>query len=382
MKPKLLILRKYVLKPEQPRVRARIEGVLQFCKPYFLVRKPTPIASATLTKVFGNQNSPQAARLRAMTLEQSGTYKPKVHSYSYRVKRKGYNDLAILIGMPPQTDAEMATELYGGIAAGNEIPEYTEPTKGARRYHAVQNLPKSLRAEVFKGWFDYDIEAAAPTLVYQLASSVYRKLSPERTDVPYPSVKKLVDDRTAVRQHIADVAGVDFTTAKGVVVALFFGAKLVPHEKQAIFRLVSSDRDVIAKLKNDPFVKAFRRDVSAMWVLLLMDENARNGVQGFRTGVVVPKPETKSKQRMAMYLRLERQVIDVVEAELLRDGAVPVLIHDGFMVQGKINKARFESAIQRETGFVIRLAEAQVGMQDQNLKFGLPEVGSESIELE
>ena len=382
MKPKSLTVSKYVLKPDQPRVRARIETVLQFFKPYLLLRKPTSISSAVLTKVFGNQNSPQAARLRAMLLVQSGTYMPKVHSYSYTVKRDGYAKLAALIGMPVASDVEMARELYGEIAAGTEFPEYTEPTKGARRYHAVQNLPKTLRAELFTGWFDYDIEAAAPTLVYQLASSVYRKWHPEKSDAMYPSVKRLVDDRTAVRQHIADVTGLDFTCAKGIVVALFFGARLVPHEKQAIFRLVRSDREVMERLKADPFVKAFRRDVSAMWLLLLIDENARNGVQGFRTGVIVPKPETKSKQKMAMYLRLERQVIEVVETELRQDGAVPVLIHDGFMVRGKIDKASIERAVQRETGFVIRLAEARVGMKDQSLKFSLPEADGELIYLE
>ena len=382
MKPKSLTLSKYVLKPEQPRVKARIEGVLQFCKPYLLLRKPTPISSAALTKAFGNQNSPQAERLRAMLLVQSGTYQAGVKSYSYTLKRDGFAKLSALIGVPMESDVEMARELYSGIVVGSEVPEYTEPTKGARRYHAVQNLPKTLRAELFKGWFDYDIEAAAPTLVYQLACSVYRKWNLAKADVPYPSVKRLVDDRTAVRQHIADVTGLDFNTAKGIVVALFFGAKLVPHEKQAIFRLVRNDREVMERLKADPFVRAFRRDISAMWAMLLMDENARNGVQGFRTGVIVPKPETKSKQKMAMYLRLERQVIDVVEAELRRDGAVPVLIHDGFMVRGKIDKLRIESAIQAKTGFVIRLAEARVGMQEQNLKFSLPEAEVESIDLE
>ena len=382
MKPKSLILSRHILKPEQPRVRARIEGLLQFCKPYLLLRKPTPISSTVLTKAFGNQNSPQAAHLRAMLLVQSGAYKPGVKSYSYTVKPEGYAKLAALIEMPMQTDAEMAQDLYGRIAVGTEVPEYTEPTKGARRYHAVQNLPKTVRAKVFKGWFDYDIEAAAPTLVYQLACRVHRNYEPTKAGAPYPAVQRLVDDRTAVRQHIVDVTGLDFTTAKGIVVALFFGAQLVPHEKQAIFRLVRSDREAMAKLKADPFVTAFRRDVKAMWTLLLMDENARNGKLAFRTGVVVPKAATKSKQKMAMYLRLERQVIDVVEAELRRDGAVPVLIHDGFMVQGRIDKTGIESAIQRETGFVIRLAEARVGSSDEDLKFSLPEAESEPIDLE
>lgn len=373
MNSRSLTLSLYALKPEQPRVRARIQKVLEFLKPYLLQSKPKSISSAALTKVFGNQKSPQAARLRAMLLIQSGVYKPGVKSYEYTVKRGGYEQLAGMIGVPVASNLDLARELYSGIATGAEVPAYTEPTVGARRYHAVQNLPKSIRAEVFKGWFDYDIEAAAPTLVYQRACQVYLRLNPKKTSTPFPAIAQLVEDRTSVRQQVAKLTGVDMTTAKSIVIRLFFGAGLVPNGKQAIFRLVNRDRDVLDRLKSDPFVLAFRREVALMWKLVLMDEDSRNGMTAFRTGKVTPRPSTRGKQRMGIYLRLERQVIDVVEDVLRKDGSVPVLIHDGFMVRGRIEREQIEQEVQARIGFLIRLAESEVGKQDENLKDSLPE---------
>jgi hypothetical protein len=145
-------------------------AVLDFCKPLLLQKKAKPISSAALTKAFGNQTSGNLSKyLRYKLLQQEGNYKPGHHSFSYTLKRDGYAELEAVVGRASREDREIAVELYGPIAAGVERPVYTEPTVGARHYHAVQNLPKSVRAELFNGWFDYDIEAAAPSLVYQQA---------------------------------------------------------------------------------------------------------------------------------------------------------------------------------------------------------------------
>jgi hypothetical protein len=272
-----------------------------------------------------------------------------------------------------RSDAELADELYGAIASGKAEPQYSEPTKGARRYHPIQNLPKTLRADLFKGWYDYDIEAAAPTLIYQEVCRVRLLIEPRRVDQPYPAIRRLVEDRATVRQHLIDVSGLDLKTAKGVLVALFFGARLVPHHKQAVYRLVGHDKAVIERLRADPYVGAFCREVRQMWAILLNHENATNGLKAMRTAVVIPKPSTKAKQRMGYYLRLERQVMGAIESSLRGQGMVPVLIHDGFMTKQRINKAAVEAEVMRTTGFKIRLAAAKVGASDHELKFGLPE---------
>jgi hypothetical protein len=382
MKPRSLTLSKYQPNFNDPRVKARVETVLAFCKPMLIQRKAKAISSTVLTQHFGNQNSALGGRLRYKLLQQEGTYTPGKQSYSYSLKPEGYAELAAAIGQDQelQTDIGAARELYGEIASGAVAPQYTEPTIGARRYTPVQNLPKSLRAQVFKGWFDYDIEAAAPTLVYQLACKVYRGLYPAKTEQPFPSIARLVDDRTSVRKHVADITGLDVPTAKGVVVALFFGAKLVPHQKQAIYRLVGMDWSIMDRLKADPFVSAFRREARSMWQYVLMDENAKNGRARVNGGPVILKAATKSKQRMAVYLRLERQVIDVVEALLLTNRSVPVLIHDGFMVQSRIDAKQFERVVQEKTGYSIRLVESQVGMQDEKLSERLTDEFVELIE--
>lgn len=373
MKQRVLQLSTYQPNFSDPRVRARVKAVLDFCKPYLLSRKPTPIASSVLTKRFGNQKNQLAERLRAKLLIQSGTYAPGKQSYSYMIKTEGFAFLSEAIGLPMQSDAAMAADLYKDIASGNAEPQYTEPTKGARRYHPIQNLPKALRASLFKGWYDYDIEAAAPTLVYQEACRVDLLSDPKRAKQPYPAIQRLVKDRAAVRQDLMDVSGLDLKAAKGVLVALFFGARLVSHHKQAVFRLVGHDKAVIERLRADPYLSQFRRDVTLMWTVLLNYENATNGLRTLRTGVVVPKPATKAKQRMGYYLRLERRVMDTIEAGLRARGSVPVLIHDGFMVKRRINRAEIEAEVRRATGFDVRLAEAKIGLADEDLKFGLPD---------
>lgn len=374
MQPRRLQLSTYEPNFADRRVRARVQTVLDFCKPYLLCRKPTPIPSRVLTEHFGNQKSPLAERLRAKLLIQSGTYVPgQKKFYSYSIKPEGFAFLSHAIGSPMKSDATMAAELYKDIAAGKAEPQYTEPTKGARRYHPIQNLPKALRASVFKGWYDYDIEAAAPTLVYQEACRVRLLIDPQRGEHPYPAIQQLVQDRAAVRQHLMGVAGLDLKDAKGVLVALFFGAKLVPHHKQAVFRLVGHDKAVIERLKADRYVGQFCREVAQMWTVLLNYENSMNGRKAMWTGVVVPKAATKAKQRMGYYLRLERQVMDTVEAALRAQSTVPVLIHDGFMVRRRIDRAEIEAEVLRATGFNVRLAEAKIGSADEDLKFGLPD---------
>ena len=374
MKTTSLTLSTYRPNFTDPRVLSRTTAVLEWCKPLRLQKKPKTVSSAELTKMFGNQKGQFAAYLRANLLAQSGTYKPGQNSYSYSIKRDGYTKLASAIGLTVKGDAEVACELYSGIASGLDRPEYSEPTKGARRYHAVQNLPKKLRAEVFKGWYDYDIEAAAPTLVYQLACEIWSRHGFPNDKTPYPAVARLVKDRTEVRKYFSDLTGLDPVTVKQVLIALFFGSKLVPNKKRAIFRNLNQDSEMVQRLKADEYVRAFCRDVELMWLDVINFDNAKKGMAVFRgESEPVKKPSTKAKHRMAIYLELERKVIDVVQSELSSQGVVPVLIHDGFMTKGRIDKSGLEGVIEQKTGYRVRLSESKVGKQDENLKFELSE---------
>jgi hypothetical protein len=363
-----LVLSTYKPNFADPRVKARVRAVLDFCKPMLFQKKARKISSKDLTKTFGNQRNDLSARLRYKLLQQEGTYAPGKHSFSYSLKRDGYEELAAAIDYTVPSDADTARELYGSIASGAEVPKYSKPPSGWRRYSGFQNLPKAMRAVVFKGWFDYDIEAAAPTLVYQLACRIHRQLYPAKTGTPYPSVLQLIEQKAEVRQHVAELTGLEFSAVKTLLAALFFQAPLAAHHMRATYRIVGFDADVIDRLKADPFVTAFKRDVSAMWAAVLTDDTVNKGRSLLRQGKVVPNAASKSKQRMAVYARLERQAMDVMESVLAADGKVPLLMHDGFMVRTRVDANRLVSAVLEQTGFRIKLSESQIGLSEQSIK--------------
>jgi hypothetical protein len=221
------------------------------------------------------------------------------------VKQTGFEKISKLIDFPFHGQLPVAIELYGRIASGEEVPEYSEPTDGARRYHPVQNLPKSLRAEVFKGWFDFDIQAAAPTLVYQHACKIRQGLEPTSIKEFIPAIARLVNDRAEVRKYVGELTGLDEKTVKQILIALFFGSKLVPNKQRAIFRILNCDYEMLERLKIEAYISEFCRNVELMWMYVINNDNKEKGMAAFRgESKHIQKPSTKAKHRMAIYLRM------------------------------------------------------------------------------
>lgn len=366
MMTKELVLSTYRPNFNDPRVRDRVKRALDFCKPLLVRTKPKRISSQVLARVFGSLGGQLSARLRYKLLQQESWYRPGVHSSTYSLKREGYAELARSVGQPVQTELEVAQELYGGIASGTVKLEYTEPTPGARRYHPVQNLKKDLRAKVFNGWFDCDIEAAAPTLLYQMATKVRKVLRPDIAGEHFPALAQLVMNRTNVRKHVADLAGVELSVAKNVVNGLLFCAGLVANDKQEIFRLLKRDGVAIERLRSDPFVQAFQADMRLVWQALLLRE-AAEFERAKSCGEDAVKKRTIGSRRMGIYLRVEREVMNVIEEALEQDGFLPILIHDGFMVRERCDVERLQKAVKAKTGYEIRLAESRFGQPGPTL---------------
>ncbi len=361
---KKLELSRYKPNFADPRVIKRVDTVLAFCRPMLLEKRARRISSEVLVQHFGAMSSRLSMRLRHKLLQQEDSYSVGKCPFSYSVKRDGYLEMAAAIGVEVGSTTQVAQSLFGGIADGTEVITYKETTPGLRRYHPVQNLSKAIRAQVFKGWYDYDIEAAAPTLVYGLAHDVHMRVSGERKIVPYPTVAQLVDDRASVRSHIAQVADVDLKVAKSIVTALFFGAKLIPHSKQAIFKLVGGDKSIMQRLDDDPFLKAYRDDISTMWMILLGNKEIQSLLDNPDISDALGKI-AENRRRMHLYLRLERLVMDVVVEELGKYGDTPVLIHDGFMVKRQVDVKALEIAVLEKTGMSIRFSETVIGVSSE-----------------
>jgi hypothetical protein len=326
-----------------PRVRRRVEAVLDWASSLLVDKRPRPVASSTLTKLFGNQTSNQLSTfLRANLLQPVDSHAVGMRATTYTIRRAGYDKLCAALNLSPMDEESIAKKVYGGIADGTTTITYSEGRPGQRRYHPVQNLRRQLRAKVFAGWYDYDVEACAPTLVLQYVSRVSSKA--------FPTLRRLVEDKAALRSHVQTLTGRPMGDVKKVVNGLFFGAKLMASDRTSVFKALGADKTALKAVKGDVVVQDLVTEAKAMWDLALQVDGGLLGGQG-----------TEGERRMAIYQSLERSVIDCMETVMVKAGIKYVLMHDGFMANRRIQVEDLTKAALAGTGFKVRLSEVRIG---------------------
>ena len=351
---KALTLSNYKPNFNDPRIRSRALGVLAWCDELRLNRKGKQLHHDKLLQVFGNYRQQGFAQwLVANLLTRLGQYKPGVSSFTYRLKEAGYKKVHGKLGTNPPSELEVVQSVYGAILRGDASPEYND--KGDRRYHPIQNIQRDLRKQAFAGWWDYDIEACAPTLIYQFALQKYQSMFGDGAD-PFPSVTRMIADKVAVRAHLVSLLGIDVPQAKEVLAAVLFRATLAPTAKARLFSSLGGDETRFHLLVNDEFIGSLRAQVKSMWAYARMQQLRDQELTGIRPR----RPKQASQVRMKLYLMLERRVMDAMLAEFPIGKSI-VLIHDGFMTKKRVDVAVLEQAVLDKTGFLIRLSEAELG---------------------
>lgn len=351
---KALSLSTYKPNFNDPRIRNRAVSVLAWCDELRLNRKGKQLHHDKLLQVFGNYRQQGSAQwLFSNLLSQSGKYQPGVSSFTYRLKEAGYSKVHNKLGSKPPTELEVVQNVYGAILCGDASPEYND--KGDRRYHPIQNIQRDLRKQAFAGWWDYDIEACAPTLIYQFAVRKYQSMFGDGAD-PFPAVTRMIADKAAVRAHLVNLLGIDVQQAKEVLAALLFRATLAPSAKARVFSSLGGDEVRFHKLINDKFIVQLRAEVKSMWGYARSQQIKERGLAG---NARPKEPRKSSQKRMKLYLSLERMVMDAMAAQFPVDLPV-VLIHDGFMSKHRLDVAELEKAVLDKTGFVIRLSEMKL----------------------
>ncbi|PHV14647.1 hypothetical protein CSQ90_22135 [Janthinobacterium sp. BJB303] len=305
------------------------------------------VSQSNLRKVFGNTSQGLGRWIYSNLLIQQGTYVPDLRSFSYTLRQDGYEKLHALVGVRPATDIEIAKSKFGLVADGLQAISYSD--EGGRRYAAIQNLPRLLRQQLFSGWWDYDIEASAPTLVFQYATYNSSPISSM-----LPNVMKLIHEKTWVRTHVGSITGLEEHDVKKVVNALFFGAPLVAYSATSIYQLLDCDELTLWLLKADPFIAALTAEIKQMWVWAC--ERYRNTEIGGNCSNQFLK---NSKLRNAIYIMLERRVIDALDE--VHGNCPSVLMHDGFMLRQRTDTVELARIVQRKTGFNIKFKENLLG---------------------
>lgn len=357
--PSTLELSRYKPNFNDPRTRKRALSVLEWCASMRLSKQTRTVHHDQIREIFGNTGKGLAKWLFANLLTRSGHYVAGKRSFSYKLKISGYEKVHKLLELEPPTDVEVAMKQFGDLIAGVEAPMYSD--KGERRYHPVQNIKREIKWQAFAGWWDYDIESCAPTLVYQYAVQRYGAVRELEIGQPFPAVAKYIHEKVTVRKHVAQLTRLDLQNAKELVNAMFFRANLAPSHKAAVFQLLGCDPYIHQRLVNDQLIKEFRRDVKEMWRWAELHDFYERGTQLLEGKGLMRRPVKAAKHRMAIYLRLERTVIDAMTDKLANDGVPVILMHDGFMSRKRIAIHELAQVVKNKTGFDIRLSESLLG---------------------
>ena len=236
---------------------------------------------------------------------------------------------------------ELAERSYGMELKALEF-EYKD--KSDRLWHPLQNIKKIHKKTVFARQgllYNYDIEACAPTVLFQLAKQ-------RGLDVYTPAIELMLSDKNKVRRYLADAIGIDIKTVKFILNALLCGAKLMKYNeyspyKHAITAALNNDNDLIEKVKSNPFIQLLKNDYKELWGAISTLE-----VRELRSNGTI-KP-LNSKHKWRIYFSLERKILNAVQKLSNEIGVKIFSEHDGFVSNKPVNITALSDFVEKETG--------------------------------
>jgi len=232
--------------------------------------------------------------------------------------------------------------------------------KSNRLWHPLQNVRKTDKKHILAEndlKYQYDIVCCAPTLIHQYSHQVPLIVIDDKyiqgpMDLYLFAVHKYLNDRTSVRQQIANETEIPEKLVKIIINALFAGAQLGNNPTCAIYKLLNGDKARIEYLKQHPYIIELRNDIKIIWEYLRPVMTKRYATTKTNKRRLVP---LSSREKWNLYFQLERRVLDVVRNYLDKTGNKYFLEHDGFTTQKQVNENELLDEIYDKTGFTLQL---------------------------
>lgn len=204
----------------------------------------------------------------------------------------------------------------------------------------------------------YDIEACAPTLIYQYAKSIKHNLKPT------PAYDRYLNNKTEVRQELADLIESDIKDIKVLINALFCGAKLGRNNIFALYQLFYNPDDsyyadaAIIVLKESEYMNQLIEDIKYIWKIIkqvIYPKTLYKEIIHKDTGEI----ETKrinfgSKQKWDLYFQLENMVGLSIKEYLNNLDCNYFFEHDGWSSSVMININELSEHVYSTTGYKLK----------------------------
>ena len=294
-----------------PRVKNKITKALGWVSACLSTTKPRAWSKLELDRRFGTQNHQISSWLRSQLLITAS------HQYNmntgvcktYLLNEQGWQYLSGLY-QKPQVAIEQAQE-WAEQEHLEELRtgEFEYKDKSHRLWNDLQRMPQIIRKPLFARFgyrYEYDIQACAPTLIYQhaLRAGLTR---------PTPYLTEFLRDRDQFRQRLQQDIGCDPAQSKRIITSLFSGARL--GYGNAISAILNHNRPQVSKLSSLTYIKALQKDIKKCWDKIKVYEE---------------KLKLSSRDKWMIYFQLERSVLEVIKRYLKKHKVKYFLEHDGW----------------------------------------------------
>lgn len=317
--------------------------------------KPTHIGTRFIDKHFGRANDPIGHYLRKQLLTVVSDHytfgDEGSKTKSYVLNYEGFKFVSSLIGIEPINDTKKEYNLFANALEwakqtyedelNGEI-KYEE--KSNRYWHPIQNIKSAVRDDLLASngfQFTYDIQNAAPSILYQFSRQIPTKFDNKGKQIQGPNTEVLetieyyLKNKTHIRNQLAKEANIEVAVIKRIITSLFAGAKLSANKHTAIWDLVDGDEAVIYFLMQHDFVIALRKDIEVMWDYIKPVIPFRQAVDGNKQPIFNKdgsrrKSPINSRDKWSIYFEQEKRVVDEIKQYLDLVGVRYFLVHDGF----------------------------------------------------
>ena len=209
-----------------------------------------------------------------------------------------------------------------------------------RLFHPLQNFKTEVRHPVYVKYgynYNYDIEAAAPSLLYQYARKCGMRAK-------CPALDDFLSDRTLFRIALAEILDVDLKISKKIFTALFSGAKL--GIENSIGEMIDRDVNKMKLLQNSKYIIDLRKDIKKCWdcIKKSLDTTAR----------------LSPRDKWLIYFDLEKQVMKQVVMYLKKDNNKHFTEHDGWVCEYLVNVEQLRSFIKNACGYDVSFTQTKL----------------------
>jgi hypothetical protein len=328
-----------------PRVKRKCLTALEFVEQYIFYQAK-PIAQSQIHKHFGRSNDRLGAYLKQQLLICTDPHWNMLTGKckKYIRNRDGYNELKKHLGI---TSDIISPKLEQQITTGEF--EYTE--RSDRLFNPLQYKPATIRNKELaeRGYcYDYDIDNAAATLLYQYAQITAKR---DKNFLILPHIERYLTEKDAIRHLIAEDCGCDIKLVKKTLSGLFQGAYLSHSDKTHLYHELGANHTLIEKLKEHHYVRELREELKSMWKII------RGELKQIKQGRIT------GRDKAALYRRLEKEVMGVIWRELKRANISHLKIHDGWTSKELCDTKLLADKVRNKTGYQIRINWAIIAKQ-------------------